>query len=185
MIAVLRFNPNLLTYTGGREFRSEYVERRYFKIIGFERRRRRSCFWPAQNLGSRLQMASQKNIRRANPLAAMSHNRRSTRPRTLRHLLGNKQLYTRPRIRNNDNCPQAFGTTGAFADRLCIATNGAFDQLLSAEELAFCCHECGDGCNGGYPLVAWNYFRRHGVVTGGNYNTTDVNRIKPTRSNGV
>lgn len=70
--------------------------------------------------------------------------------------------------------PQAFGTTGAFADRLCVATEGDFNQLISAEELTFCCHRCGFGCNGGYPIKAWEYFRRHGVVTGGNYNTTEV-----------
>jgi len=69
---------------------------------------------------------------------------------------------------------QAFGTTGAFADRLCVATNGDYNQLVSAEELAFCCHTCGFGCNGGYPIKAWEYFKRHGVVSGGNYNTTDV-----------
>lgn len=72
---------------------------------------------------------------------------------------------------------QAFGTTGAFADRLCIATKGNFNRLVSAEELAFCCHSCGFGCNGGYPFKAWEYFKRHGVVTGGNFNTTDVNYI--------
>lgn len=69
---------------------------------------------------------------------------------------------------------QAHGTTGAFADRLCIATDGEFNELISAEELTFCCHTCGFGCNGGNPLKAWKYFKRHGVVTGGNYNTTDV-----------
>nr|AAU84936.1 putative cathepsin B-S [Aphis citricidus] len=78
-------------------------------------------------------------------------------------------------VRNQGNCGScwAHGTTGAFADRLCIATNGDFNELISAEELTFCCHRCGFGCNGGNPLKAWQYFKRHGVVTGGNYNTTD------------
>ncbi|VVC26946.1 Cysteine peptidase, cysteine active site,Peptidase C1A, papain C-terminal,Peptidase C1A [Cinara cedri] len=78
-------------------------------------------------------------------------------------------------VRDQGNCGScwAFGTTGAFADRLCIATNGEFNQLISAEELAFCCHLCGNGCNGGYPIKAWTYFKYHGIVSGGNYNTTD------------
>ncbi|XP_029341239.1 cathepsin B-16A isoform X3 [Acyrthosiphon pisum] len=63
----------------------------------------------------------------------------------------------------------AFGTSSAFADRLCVATDGDFNELLSAEELTFCCHTCGNGCNGGYPIKAWKYFSSHGLVTGGNY----------------
>ncbi|XP_025198391.1 cathepsin B-like cysteine proteinase 3 [Melanaphis sacchari] len=79
------------------------------------------------------------------------------------------------KVRDQGNCGScwAHATTGAFADRLCIATNGEFNELISAEELTFCCHLCGFGCNGGNPLRAWKYFRSHGIVTGGNYNTTD------------
>jgi cathepsin B len=32
---------------------------------------------------------------------------------------------------------------------------------------------CGFGCNGGYPIKAWKRFSTKGVVTGGDYNTTD------------
>lgn len=59
-----------------------------------------------------------------------------------------------------------------------MATNGKVNQQISAEELAFCCDECGDGCDGGYPIRAWKYFNQHGVVTGGAYNTTDVSTLK-------
>lgn len=69
---------------------------------------------------------------------------------------------------------QAFGTTSAFADRLCIATDGAFNEQLSAEELAFCCHLCGFGCHGGYPIKAWERFRSKGIVTGGGYDSGEV-----------
>ncbi|XP_025198377.1 cathepsin B-like cysteine proteinase 6 [Melanaphis sacchari] len=78
-------------------------------------------------------------------------------------------------IRDQGNCGAcwAFSTTGAFADRLCVATKGKYNQLMSAEELTFCCHTCGFGCYGGDPLQAWIHFKNHGVVSGGNYNTTD------------
>jgi cathepsin B len=78
-------------------------------------------------------------------------------------------------IRDQGKCGScwAVSTSSAFSDRLCIATDGDFNQLLSIEELAFCCHLCGFGCHGGYPIRAWQYFKRHGIVTGGDYNTTD------------
>ena len=28
---------------------------------------------------------------------------------------------------------------------------------------------CGNGCNGGIPAGAWNYFKNRGIVSGGNY----------------
>ncbi|XP_050439991.1 cathepsin B-like [Adelges cooleyi] len=76
-------------------------------------------------------------------------------------------------VRDQGNCGScwAFGTTGAFSDRLCIATNGEFNELLSAEELAFCCTSGGSGCGGGTPMVAWNYFSTNGIVTGGDYDS--------------
>jgi cathepsin B len=74
-------------------------------------------------------------------------------------------------VRDQGHCGScwAFGTSSAFADRLCVATDGDFNQLLSAEEITFCCHSCGFGCNGGNPFKAWKYFSTHGLVTGGNY----------------
>lgn len=71
---------------------------------------------------------------------------------------------------------KALSTSSAFADRLCVATNGDFNQLLSAEELTFCCHKCGYGCNGGYPIKAWERFKKHGLVTGGDYKSGEVSR---------
>lgn len=65
-------------------------------------------------------------------------------------------------------------TSSAFADRLCIATEGTIIALLSVEQLTFCCNLCGFGCHGGYPIKAWKYFKRHGLVTGGNYNSYEV-----------
>ncbi|XP_025204220.1 cathepsin B-like [Melanaphis sacchari] len=75
------------------------------------------------------------------------------------------------KVRDQGNCGSswAIATSSAFADRLCIATNGEFNQLLSAEEITFCCISCGFGCRGGYPIKAWKRFRKYGLVTGGDY----------------
>jgi len=56
-----------------------------------------------------------------------------------------------------------------------VASDGDFDQQLSAEELTFCCHRCGYRCYGGHPIKGWEYFKKHGVVTGGNYHSDEVN----------
>nr|BAG71138.1 cathepsin B-S1 [Tuberaphis takenouchii] len=79
------------------------------------------------------------------------------------------------RIRDQGNCGScwAFGTTGAFADRLCVSTGGKFNELLSPEDVAFCCQNCGKGCEGGYPIKAWQYFRTQGVPTGGDYDSKE------------
>ncbi|XP_026815572.1 cathepsin B-like [Rhopalosiphum maidis] len=76
-------------------------------------------------------------------------------------------------IRDQGNCGScwAFSTSGAFADRMCIASNGTFNELLSAEQVTSCCYQCGLGCQGGYPIRAWRHYYKHGLVTGGNYNS--------------
>jgi hypothetical protein len=35
-----------------------------------------------------------------------------------------------------------------------------------------CCIRCGRGCAGGYPSAAWHYYKSTGIVTGGNYNSS-------------
>ncbi|CAI6358617.1 unnamed protein product [Macrosiphum euphorbiae] len=77
----------------------------------------------------------------------------------------------------------AYAHAGAFADRMCIATNGSYNQLLSTEELISCSGltACSNGwlCN---HTVVWDYFKTHGLVSGGKYNTNDgcqPSRIPP------
>jgi cathepsin B len=76
-------------------------------------------------------------------------------------------------VRDQGSCGScwAFGAVEAMTDRICIASNGAQNFHISAEDLVACCSECGFGCQGGYPQVAWEYFKSAGLVTGGNYNT--------------
>lgn len=58
----------------------------------------------------------------------------------------------------------AFGAVECLQDRFCIHLNISIS--LSVNDLVACCgFLCGQGCNGGYPISAWRYFRRKGVVT--------------------
>lgn len=75
-------------------------------------------------------------------------------------------------IRDQSTCGScwAFGAVEAMSDRLCIASGQKDQTRISSEDLLTCCgFGCGNGCNGGYPSGAWNYFKRTGVVTGDLY----------------
>lgn len=76
-------------------------------------------------------------------------------------------------IRDQGSCGScwAFGATEAFSDRFCIASNGKINLELSPADLLSCCKDCGNGCLGGLPSKAWNYFKTYGVVSGGLYGT--------------
>lgn len=72
-------------------------------------------------------------------------------------------------IRDQSTCGScwAFGAAEAMSDRICIASNGKLQTRISTENLLSCCSSCGDGCDGGWPSMAWDYFRSHGLPTGG------------------
>jgi len=77
-------------------------------------------------------------------------------------------------IRDQSNCGScwAHGTTEAFNDRKCIKSNGAFTELLSVSDTTACCGflACFSmGCNGGQVGSPWTWFKRTGVVSGGDY----------------
>jgi len=76
-------------------------------------------------------------------------------------------------VRDQGSCGScwAFGAVEAMSDRICIASKGAENAHISAEDLVSCCSSCGFGCDGGFPQAAWSYFKSTGLVTGGNYNT--------------
>jgi len=77
-------------------------------------------------------------------------------------------------IRDQGGCGScwAFGAVEAMSDRICIHSNGKVNAHLSAENLVSCCYGCGFGCNGGFPGAAWSYWVKRGIVTGGNYNSS-------------
>jgi cathepsin B len=78
-------------------------------------------------------------------------------------------------VRDQGSCGScwAFGAVEAMSDRICIASNGTKNAHISAEDLVSCCKTCGFGCNGGFPQAAWSYFKKTGLVTGGNYNSNE------------
>ncbi|THD22227.1 Vitellogenic cathepsin-B like protease [Fasciola hepatica] len=61
----------------------------------------------------------------------------------------------------------AVAGVGAMSDRVCIHSNGMMQPELSAIDLVSCCSYCGNGCQGGSPPAAWDYWWRNGIVTGG------------------
>lgn len=62
-----------------------------------------------------------------------------------------------------------------MSDRVCIHSNATVHFRFSADDLVSCCHTCGFGCNGGFPGMAWSYWVRKGIVSGGSYGSNQVN----------
>ncbi|GMI67251.1 hypothetical protein like AT4G01610 [Hibiscus trionum] len=76
------------------------------------------------------------------------------------------QCSTIGRILDQGHCGScwAFGAVEALSDRFCI--HFGMNISLSANDVIACCgFLCGAGCDGGYPISAWRYFARRGVVT--------------------
>ncbi|XP_018647485.1 cathepsin B-like peptidase (C01 family) [Schistosoma mansoni] len=71
-------------------------------------------------------------------------------------------------IRDQSRCGSswAFGAVEAMSDRSCIQSGGKQNVELSAVDLLSCCEHCGDGFEGGFPALAWDYWVKEGIVTG-------------------
>ena len=82
-------------------------------------------------------------------------------------------------IRDQSKCGScwAFGSVETMSDRICIYSDQKLQIRLSALHLISCCDTCGNGCFGGYPSSAFDYWKRKGIPSGGNYN--DKSTCKP------
>eukprot|EP01015_Nassula_variabilis_P020806 TRINITY_DN3640_c0_g1_i6.p1 TRINITY_DN3640_c0_g1~~TRINITY_DN3640_c0_g1_i6.p1 ORF type:complete len:255 (-),score=46.92 TRINITY_DN3640_c0_g1_i6:108-872(-) len=67
-------------------------------------------------------------------------------------------------IRDQQSCGSgwAFGTSEAFSDRLCIATNGKKNIILSPQ-YSISCDFNNHACEGGYVDKAWQFLKRNGI----------------------
>lgn len=69
-------------------------------------------------------------------------------------------------VRDQAQCGScwAFGASEALTDRFTIASKGATDVVLSAQDLVSCDND-NYGCQGGYLANAWNYLESTGAVS--------------------
>ncbi|XP_050426696.1 cathepsin B-like [Adelges cooleyi] len=89
-----------------------------------------------------------------------------------------KHCQTIGHIRHQGPCGScwAFATTSVFSDRMCIATKGQFNKMLSAQQLIFCIQHGTEfyGCTrGSWPHEAFKFIKDHGIVTGGDYSSNE------------
>jgi cathepsin B len=71
------------------------------------------------------------------------------------------------RDQSDCGCCWAFATAEASSDRACITTDGEINLPLSADDMCFCAKSAGNGCNGGFPLGAFQFAGEDGLVSGG------------------
>nr|XP_018899985.1 PREDICTED: cathepsin B-like cysteine proteinase 4 isoform X2 [Bemisia tabaci] len=78
-------------------------------------------------------------------------------------------------IYDQGNCGSCWAVSVAsvIADRTCIASDGKFTSPISAQEIMSCCTKCGYGCEGGWPDKAFKFYQKHGVSTGGDYDSKE------------
>lgn len=75
------------------------------------------------------------------------------------------------------NCKSSYAiaVASAASDRICIHSGGSIKPRLSAQQILSCCYLCGYGCGGGQHFESWDFYRRHGLVSGGGYGSDEVN----------
>ena len=68
-------------------------------------------------------------------------------------------------IRDQANCGAcwAFAAAEVMSDRLCIHSKGKLQTRVSSQNIVSCCTSCGNGCLGGWPEAAFEYWEYNGV----------------------
>ncbi|EYB96045.1 hypothetical protein Y032_0154g3007 [Ancylostoma ceylanicum] len=80
-------------------------------------------------------------------------------------------------IRDQSSCGScwAVASASAMSDEMCVQSNSSIKLMISDTDILSCCGlECGYGCQGGWPIEAYRWMERDGVVTGGKYRQKDV-----------
>ena len=100
------------------------------------------------------------------PVASYSH---WTPPETLPEEFDARAAYpscrTMRAVQNQGACAgcYSFASVASLGDRICMATNGSVDAILSAEDPLFCPNL--GGCRGGNLGPVWDYLANVGVRT--------------------
>nr|CAH7726466.1 unnamed protein product [Callosobruchus chinensis] len=78
-------------------------------------------------------------------------------------------------IRDQSACGSCWAVSSAsvMSDRVCIHSDQKNQLRISAADLLECCRACGFGCGGGYTDAAFDYWKYNGIVSGGEYNSTE------------
>ncbi|EPB72622.1 papain family cysteine protease, partial [Ancylostoma ceylanicum] len=80
-------------------------------------------------------------------------------------------------IRDQSACGSCWAVSSAEAmsDEICVQSNSTIKVMISDTDILSCCGlDCGYGCQGGWPIEAYRWMQRDGVVTGGKYRQRDV-----------
>ncbi|XP_019155669.1 PREDICTED: cathepsin B [Ipomoea nil] len=105
-----------------------------------------------------------KSLLKRTPVA--THDKQIELPKTFDARTAWPQCVSIADILDQGHCGScwAFGAVESLTDRFCI--HYGTNVTLSVNDLLACCgFMCGEGCDGGYPIAAWQYFTRTGVVT--------------------